>query len=102
MSRHGFWLVLALVVVTASIVLDTDPSTVSFFGWELPPLCTFKRLTGWDCPGCGLTRSFAYMGELSLLDAFRMHWLGPLLWTAVASQIPYRLIRLWREHRSAP
>lgn len=77
--------------------MDGDSSSVEFFGRPLPPLCTFKALTGWDCPGCGLTRSFVFMGSGSVIEAFRVHLFGPVLWVAVAAQIPYRLIGLYRD-----
>ncbi len=44
----------------------------------LPP-CAFTALTHVPCPGCGLTTSFAYMAHGHLLDAFRAHLMGPLL-----------------------
>lgn len=87
---------LSLAVVVASMILTPSDSAVSLFGVQLPPLCTWKRITGMDCPGCGLTRSFTYMGHGAVLDAFHKHRLGPLLYTAVAAMIPwhgYKLVR---------
>lgn len=89
-------LICALVVVAVSVVLDGTTEHVELFGRVLPPSCTFQRITGWNCPGCGLTRSFVFMGAASPLQAFKMHIFGPLLWTAVAAQLPYRGMRLWR------
>ena len=94
MKGHCFWLVLASLIIAISVLLDTSSQTVEVFGYTLPPLCSFKVLTGWNCPGCGLTRSFAFMGELSIVEAFRMHNFGPVMWIAVAAQIPYRLVRM--------
>ena len=96
-SRRALHLVLlfgSLAVVLASVLLGGDGEAVYLFGEPLPPICTIKRLTGFDCPGCGLTRSFVFMGHGAVLDAFRMHLLGPLMWVLVAAQVPYRLLRL--------
>ena len=89
-------LLLCSLVIAASILLTPTDEVVSLFGIDIPELCTLRRLTGMSCPGCGLTRSFTYMGHLDVLSAFRMHRLGPLLYTFVLVQPPLRLIRLWR------
>ena len=89
-------LIAAVVIIGASMLLTPDPVHLSLFGWQLPPLCLIKAVTGHDCPGCGMTRSFTYMGHLDPGMAFRMHLLGPVLWAAVAVQIPWRIVRLLR------
>jgi len=50
---------------------------------ESIPLCVFHFLTGWDCPGCGLTRSFLSMSRLHLVDAIRFNAAGPILYGAL-------------------
>ena len=89
------------LIVLASVLLTPDPVHLSLFGWQLPPLCLIKAVTGHDCPGCGMTRSFTYMGHLDPGMAFRMHLLGPVLWTAVAVQIPWRIVKLLRGSSAA-
>jgi hypothetical protein len=95
-------LLASVQVVVASVLLTPDPLHLSLFGWQLPPLCAFRALTGYDCPGCGLTRSFTYMGHLDPVAAFGMHAAGPLLWTAVAAQVPWRIVRLLRRDSATP
>ena len=90
----------ALAIVVASAILTPTDSVVMLFGWEVPPLCTWKRITGMDCPGCGLTRSFTYMGHGELLSAYGRHRLGPLLYAGVALQVPWRLFKLVRGLRA--
>src|SRR5262245_45652894 len=34
------------------------------------PACTFLKLTGIPCPGCGLTTSFAHAAKLHFFSAF--------------------------------
>jgi hypothetical protein len=55
-----------------------------------------KAVTGQDCLGCGLTRSFTYTAEGALSAAFERHRLGPPLFLLVLAQIPYRLWALLR------
>lgn len=35
--------------------------------WE----CTFRRITGWDCIGCGATRALEALLRLDFIEAFR-------------------------------
>lgn len=46
----------------------------------LPGLCLFHRVTGLDCPGCGMTRAFAALlrGDLGAAEALHP-FSGPLL-----------------------
>ncbi|MBX7149358.1 DUF2752 domain-containing protein [bacterium] len=45
-------------------------------------LCWFKRLTGIDCPGCGLTRAFLSIPRGHLWRAFLYNWASPFLYLA--------------------
>ena len=99
MSRP--WLADALLlalcgsVVLVALLLTPSPDAVSLFGHEIPIVCGFRRLTGLPCPGCGLTRSFAFAAHLQIAAAFRAHLLGPVLFAFVAGQVPFRLWRLY-------
>lgn len=44
----------------------------------LPP-CTFLAVTGWPCPSCGLTTSFAAMAKGRIGQAVRAHPFGAVL-----------------------
>ena len=83
-------------MVAASIFLTPSTEAVSLLGWEVPPLCIFSSLLGIECFGCGLTRSFTYVGNGQFEQALRMHKLGPLLYLLVFAQIPLRSWRLWK------
>lgn len=96
----GLLLLICGTVVLLAAILTPTPEFVEFFGTRIPESCGYKRVLGMNCPGCGLTRSFTYMAHFSPLDAFRMNWIGPPFFLLVASQIPYRALRLlrgWRE-----
>lgn len=85
-----------LAIVVCAFGLSATPSAVSFLGFEVPVLCTFRRLTTLPCPGCGLTRSFVLFAHGQLADAFRANFLGPPLFLLVASQVPWRGWRLYQ------
>lgn len=97
---------LFLVAVVGSVVLQPSMGSTTLFGYELPPLCLFRAITGWRCPGCGLTRSFAFMGHGMIVEAFRVHWLGPLLYAFSVGFLGFRLVQIagavqkWRRRRA--
>ncbi len=64
LRRHLPWAVLAALPLLAAAVLPLD---------RLPfTLCTFRRLTGYPCPSCGMTRAFVALAhgrwQAALLD----------------------------------
>ena len=96
-STDRWLLVLSLGVVLASVVLTPSTEAVSLFGWTVPPLCVFSALFDLECFGCGLTRSFTYMGHGDVRGALELHLLGPILYILVVAQVPLRSWRLWRD-----
>lgn len=58
---------------------------VSFTGYGVP--CLFKVVTGWDCPGCGITRMLVSILHGNLYEAFHVN---PVLFCL----IPYILFRV--------
>jgi len=59
----------------------------------LPP-CFFLKLTGWRCPACGLTTSFAWAARGQLGESFRAHPFGPVLvllfaWVSLISLLEF-------------
>lgn len=80
--------------------MSTNGSTNSlpFPGFSVPlhlP-CMFKFLTGFNCPACGLTRSFIYMSHFHPGSAFAMNHAGPLLYALCVFEVPYRAVLLLR------
>ena len=103
----AFLLVFTAAMVVGAAVLQPSPDVVSVFGYDVPILCGFRRLTGYACPGCGLTRSFAFMAHGQLWQALDANWFGPPFFLFVAGQVPWRawtMARTWqrRARRSAP
>ncbi len=92
-SRAGRlgWAILGLtplaVVITAAF-LDPNPAghgTHTQLG--LPP-CGFLVLTGFPCPGCGLTTCFAHMVRLQIPEAVAANAFGVPLFLASFATIP--------------
>ncbi len=46
---------------------------------ENTPLCFIRWMTGFSCPGCGLTRSFVHFFHGNFIQSFSMNILGPLM-----------------------
>jgi len=60
----------------------------------LPSLCAFRALSGLNCPGCGLTRSFIALSHGDWRGAWQFNPVGLLVYALVLLQFPYRAIRL--------
>ena len=48
----------------------TEMDTLSLLD-QFPDICIFKRLTGFKCPGCGMTHAFVCLGRFQLGEAIR-------------------------------
>jgi len=92
---HGQLLLLSVIVVGLSVVLSPDPGTLELFGFPIPAMCAYRIFLGFECLGCGMTRSFTYMGHFDLAMAWEMNRIGPFLWSVIAAQIPYRVFRMF-------
>jgi hypothetical protein len=96
---HAVLLGLSLATLLAARMLSVrDAQHVALAGWErpLPELCSFRKIVGLDCPGCGLTRCFVSAAHGRLADAWRFHPAGVLLFGLIAAQLPFRGWQLWR------
>lgn len=107
-SRHDLWsrwiiLGLCLTVLVLSLALSVGDSSAQVIlplvNRPLPPLCQMKMLTGIDCPGCGLTRSFIALGHGQFMESFRFNPAGPLWFAFIALQIPYQALQIMRVRR---
>lgn len=94
------WLLVAFFatapIVTAFVV---TPEDIESGRVVLTPPCPYKRLTGRDCPSCGLTRAFAAIGHGRFTDAFHFHR-GSLVVFGLASVVALlgwtKSLRQWR------
>ena len=75
-DRSPRWLapaaILACFAGATGYVLISDPTDSTA---EMMPTCVVKLTTGFDCPGCGGTRAFAYLLQGNLPAAARHHLL---------------------------
>lgn len=77
---------LLAVFLLALVLYRMGPSAPWF------PGCLFHRLTGWECPGCGMTRAAysALHGRWS--EAFRFNPVGMVLFPAALTGIGLELL----------
>ena len=98
--KYHFWiLVVALSLLTIAFLLNVagqgTTTSLPLIG-EIPQLCTWKRLVGIDCPGCGLTRSIVALAHGQWATAWRFNPAGWLFFAVCLYQIPFRSLQLWR------
>ena len=102
---HGVLLALCTAVICLAFVLNVRSGSqvlVPFLGTPLPELCTFRRLTGAGCPGCGMTRCFIALGHGDLRSAWSYNPAGLLFFALIAFQLPFRSLQLWRIRQGRP
>jgi hypothetical protein len=76
-ERRQVAIVVLLAVVGAGLLWWFDPAEMHL------PLCTFHRLTGLDCPGCGATRATHELLHGRIQAAWRENALWVLLLPAL-------------------
>jgi hypothetical protein len=64
-----------------AMVFFFNPSTHGFY-----PVCLFHKLTGWNCPGCGMTRSLYALLHGNFSTALRDNALFVFLLAAAAAR----------------
>ena len=60
---------------------------------SLPPLCSFKLVTGLPCFGCGMTRSWVHLLHGEIAEAWSMSPLGLALCLATVGGLAYGALR---------
>lgn len=97
--QAAFLLASGLVLVLA-VVLEIRGQRVIMpgVGLALPESCWLKRLTGLECPGCGLTRSMICLVHGNFLEAWDFNPGGYLFFLLIAAQVPYRIAQICRIH----
>ncbi len=94
------WLVLfsgpLAVLITAILLTPATEGHGTHTQLGLPP-CGFLVYTGYPCPGCGLTTSFAYMIRFDIGGAFTANPFGILLFLCTAAMVPLALFGMVRK-----
>jgi len=91
--------VLVLALAALLSVEGEEEVVVPIVNVPLPGSCTFRRVTGYPCPGCGLTRCFVSLAHGDVGRAWHFQPAGLLIFVVAVSQIPYRTVQIWRIHR---
>lgn len=62
-------------------------------------LCPFRILTGYPCPGCGMTRAFCHLGHGEPQAAFTMNALSPVLYLGALLILLHAVAKLLKLER---
>lgn len=90
----------AIVIAAGTCVLLTTVScltpSVEGYGTHQQlglPECQFFRLTGWKCPQCGMTTSFAFVVRGQIIQAWQANPCGPVLALVLSALVlPWSII----------
>jgi len=102
LRQQWLFLGLALAVLLASLLLQVDHEghvVLPLLRVTVPASCSFRRLAGHDCPGCGLTRSFISLAHGQWRQAWQYNPAGPLWFGLLLAQLPYRGLQIRRLQR---
>jgi hypothetical protein len=50
-------------------------------------ICPFKMLTGFPCPGCGITKSLVFLYAGDFIKSFHYHLFGPITFLSCIAAI---------------
>lgn len=77
----GPWLAVLLPLgISLFVSFVVTPEAIERGDVVLSPPCSIKRLTGHDCPTCGLTRAFAAISHGDIALARRYHRGAPAIY----------------------
>jgi hypothetical protein len=72
-SNHGRWKAIALAGITLAVpLLFLHDDHIE----QGQSLCPFKALTGFPCPGCGITKSLVFLYRGDVATSVHYHLLG--------------------------
>lgn len=97
-SMYAIFLVISAGVILMSFLMRSEgPKSVYLPGSAipLPESCASRRITGYDCPGCGLTRSFISISHGEFQRAWEFNATSFVLYPFCAIQIPWSLLQLY-------
>ncbi len=89
--HHTVILLVCISIVIGSMLLGLNENELYLFGFKLPLHCFLYDTFGIKCALCGLTRSFCSLAHGDFFASLRFHLLGPVIFTFIYMQIPYRI-----------
>lgn len=96
------WFGFPALLLLASFLLETTADRrVLLRGTNLalPETCTFHRIFGIDCPGCGLTRTFVNLSAGNWLVAAERNPVGVAGYLVMIAQLPLALCHFIQRKR---
>jgi len=79
--RAAAFVVLALLLLgSLALSFVVTPEDIESGRVWLSPTCTFKRVTGWECLGCGLTRGFSALSHGRWAEALDYNRISPVFY----------------------
>jgi len=84
-------LVICVAIVVGSCLFDIDRVGLYLFGFKWPVHCFLNHTFGIKCALCGITHSLCAMANGNFSSAVQYHHLGPVLFSFIILQIPYRI-----------
>lgn len=93
---HALVLLGSVVIIGLTCVLRVRPDQRVEWGstYVLPETCVTRMTYNFDCPACGLTRSFIYLANGEPYRSLHTNRVGWLVGLAVLLQIPLRIAAL--------
>jgi len=100
-SHNDLFIYSALITAASLVLIISRTLRPSPNGWGTHeqlglPACMFLKLTGFPCPGCGLTTSFAHAARLNFYDAFLAQPFGLIAFCLTLLSIPFMLFLMHR------
>ena len=86
----GLFLAPVAVVITAALLTPNPLGHGTHMQLGLPP-CGFLVITGYPCPGCGLTTAFSNMAHFNIVAAAHANPFGIPLFLTTVCMIPIAL-----------
>lgn len=90
-SGRAKWGLAALAAAGCAYVAVVDPNTSSLY-----PQCPFRAITGYDCPGCGITRALHAALRGDLVQAASHNLLLVIVALATVVWLAWNLLRTRR------
>ena len=66
----------AVMIIALAVAVAGYAAIAMRRGWGMP--CLFRTLTGWQCPGCGMTHAVVALLRLDIRTAFACNALFPV------------------------
>lgn len=82
------WIIVLIVIIVAIIYLKLNPASSKWF-----PVCLFKVVTGYDCPGCGSQRMIHHLLNLQFKEALKANALLLVLIPYIIAGLIFDFIR---------